>query len=416
MSICKRRMHWAAIAVLSLGGYSPVIRGATLIVGAPNTTCPNATFTTIGAAITAAQAGDVIQICPALYPEQLTITKPLTLTGIKADGVGRVLLQPTALTVNTEGFIAVISVISTSNVTISNLAIDASANTVTACTPVLAGINFYNASGVVEDAAISGTGLSTPTDCTTLFPGNGFGVAADQATGAAGPFNVTVENSSFHNFGTDAVIVNGAAESANVSNNSITGIGPSTGVNQFGVFLAEGATGQVVGNYITQGNCGAISIPNCVSLRSEGVVLRAVGDGVVVANNVISNVQAGVFVNGATYPQVIGNTVTSVDAVDGIHIQGSVSGFYAGNRITNVGPFSATTASDERGCGLNDVSGSGSSGNYMMANSVSDAYCGVGYVSTDFVEANIFLNVLYLTLNDDNYPTGFPPATEPGQM
>lgn len=414
MPTFKNKMTWIAIAAFSLGS-STVSWGRNLIVGAPNTPCPNAAYSTISSAIAAALPGDVIEICPALYPEQLTITMPLTLRGLQENGVGRVLVQPTTLTANADGFIAVISVINTWNVTISNLAIDASYNTVSACTPALAGIHFYNASGTVESAAISGTGLSTQTDCTALFPGNGFGVEADQTTGATGPFTVTVGNSSMHDFGRDAILVNGAAERANISGNFITGIGPSTGVNQFGVFLAEGATGQVNGNYITQGNCGSISISTCVGLRSEGVVLRAVGDGVVVANNVISNVQAGVFVNGATKPQVIGNTVSSVDAFNGIHIQGSVSGFYTGNRVTHVGPFTTATSDDEAGCGLNDISGTGSSGNNILANWINDAYCGVGYVSTDHVDANMFLNVLYLTLNGDNYPVAFPPPTEPGQ-
>jgi hypothetical protein len=213
-----------------------------------------------------------------------------------------------------------------------------------------------------------------------------------------------VVNSSIHDFGRDGILVNGAAERANINNNFITGIGPSTGANQFGVFLAEGATRQVIGNYIAQGNCGSISITNCYPLRSEGVVLRAVGDSVVVANNVISDVQAGVFVNDATGPRVVGNTVSSVDALDGIHIQGSISGTYTANRIFHVGPFTTETSNDEAGCGVNDISGSGSSCNYIAFNSINDAYCGVGYVSTDSVGANVFFNVLYLTLNGDNNP------------
>lgn len=416
MSMCKKRMHWVAIAVLSLGACSPAIWGATRIVGAPNTPCPNAAFTTISAAITAAQDGDVIEICPALYPEQLTITKPLTLIGIQENGVSRVLVQPTSLVANTQGFVAVVSVISTSNVTISNLAIDASNNTVTGCGTALAGIHFYNASGTVDGDAISGTQLSNPTSCTTLFPGNGFGVQADQTTGSTGPFTVTVQNTSIHDFGRNGILVNGSAESATISSNSITGIGPTSGVNQFGVFLANGATGQITGNNITQGNCGALSIASCQPLRSEGVVLRSAGDRVVIANNVINDVQAGIFVNGATSPQVIGNIVSSVDAYDGIHIQGSVSGLYAGNRILHVGPFTTDTSNNEAGCGINDISGTGSSGNNIMANWLNDAYCGVGYVTSDRVEANIFLNTLYETLNGDNYPTVFPPPTEPGQM
>ncbi|HUB82037.1 MAG TPA: right-handed parallel beta-helix repeat-containing protein [Bryobacteraceae bacterium] len=406
-------MKWIAIAGMFLGA-GTLSWGKNLIVGAPNTPCPNAGYTTISSAIAAAHAGDVIEICPALYAEQLTIAMPLTLKGLQENGVGRVLIQPTTLTTNSEGFVAVISVIGTSNVTISNLAIDASNNTVTACTPALAGIHFYNASGTVDSDAISGTELSTQTDCTALFPGSGFGVQADQATGATGPFHVTVQNSSMHDFGRDAVLVNGAAEVANVNNNFITGVGPSSGVNQFGVFLANGATGEVVGNNITQGNCGSISTNNCIPLRSEGVVLRAAGNGVLIANNIINNVQAGIFVNGATYPQVIGNTITSVDALNGIHMQGSVSGFYAANRLTHVGPISIVSSDNGTGCAINDIPGTGSSGNNLLGNWVNDAYCGIGYVSTDLLEANTFLNVLALTLNNDVL-TVYPPPTEPGQ-
>ena len=49
-------------------------------------------------AVHAAAPGDVIEICPALYPEQLIITKPLVLRGVltqvNGNDVERVLLQP----------------------------------------------------------------------------------------------------------------------------------------------------------------------------------------------------------------------------------------------------------------------------------------------------------------------------------
>jgi nitrous oxidase accessory protein NosD len=70
----------------------------TLTVGKPNTDCPNAEYTTIAAAVIAAAPGDIIEICPALYPEQLVISKPLTLRGVRdnvaGNEVNRVLLQP----------------------------------------------------------------------------------------------------------------------------------------------------------------------------------------------------------------------------------------------------------------------------------------------------------------------------------
>ena len=39
-------------------------------------------YTTISAAISAAPAGSVINVCPGTYPEQLTIVKPLTINGV----------------------------------------------------------------------------------------------------------------------------------------------------------------------------------------------------------------------------------------------------------------------------------------------------------------------------------------------
>lgn len=409
-------MKWIGIALLTWGACSSASWGKTWTVGPANVPCPNADFSTIQAAINGAQSGDVIEICPALYPEQLLITKPLTLTGISQQGVGRVLIQPTSFSVvESLGFTAAISVVNASSVTISNLAIDASNNTVSGCTLALAGIHFYNSSGLVENSAISGTQLRNPSSCTTLFPGNGFGVQADEAAGSTASFNVAVRNTSIHDFGRNGILVTGAGEMANINGNSIAGVGPSTGVNQFGVFLANGATGQVTANSISQGTCGAIPIPTCFNLRSEGVVLRSVGNGVIVSGNVISNVQAGVFVNVATNAVVSGNTISNVDALDAIHLQGSVSGLITGNRIFHVGPFTMDTSNDEEGCGVNDISGSGSSANTILGNAVNDAYCGVGYVTGDQVQANVFLNTLYETLNGDNYPNSFPPPIQPGQ-
>ena len=49
----------------------------------PGTSCSDAGYMTISAAVVAANPGDVIQVCPALYGEQVMITKTLTLLGAK---------------------------------------------------------------------------------------------------------------------------------------------------------------------------------------------------------------------------------------------------------------------------------------------------------------------------------------------
>src|SRR2546427_6722930 len=48
-----------------------------------------------------------------------------------------------------------------------------------------------------------------------------------------------------------------------------TGLGPSTGINQFGIFLLNGAVGRVKDNIITEGACGTLSPTECFNLRSE---------------------------------------------------------------------------------------------------------------------------------------------------
>jgi nitrous oxidase accessory protein NosD len=54
---------------------------ATLVVDRDGMECANADFTSIQAAVDAAQPGDVIRVCPDLYTESVVVDKPLTLKG-----------------------------------------------------------------------------------------------------------------------------------------------------------------------------------------------------------------------------------------------------------------------------------------------------------------------------------------------
>ena len=401
--------------ILLISGILPC-SGATLTVGKPNTPCASPAYSNIADAVTAANNGDTIEVCPGLYPEQLVLTKPVTIRGVSQGGGGRVLIQPAHVVPDISlTYASVITVSGVQNVSLANLAVDASGNNISGCTTELSGIHFYDASGTVESVAISGVGLAQPTSCTVLFPGNGFGVQIDQDAGFKGSVNVEVRNSAITGFSRDGILAVGGAISVNIEGNRISGVGPSTGVNQFGIYVANGATGRIAANFITQGNCGAIDIPTCYTHRSEGVVLRASGDGVLIENNTIANVQAGIFVNGAAKAQVIGNSISNVDALDGIHIQASVNCSFENNQIFHVGPIAAITATDYAGCGLNDIGTSNGMNNRIHANTVNDAYCGVGYITSDQVDGNTFFNTLYNALNSDNYPVSFPPPTEPGQ-
>jgi Right handed beta helix region len=313
---------------------------------------------------------------------------------------------------------AAISVVNTKDVVIDGLAIDARNNTVTGCTVSLSGIHFYNASGRVTNNVIFGTQLNNPLSCTTLFPGNGFGVQVDAAAGQTGPFSVSIRGNSIHDFNRNGILATGAGVTAEISGNTIAGVGPSSGYFQFGVFIANGAVGRVTRNTISHGNCGTIAPTDCINVRSEGVVFRAVGDGSVVDFNFITNAQSGIFLNGGNKVRVLNNVIMNIDAGDGITIQGTASGHFTNsviseNTITHVFPISNYSSVNYAGCGINEYSGTGVAMNILSDNTVNDAYCGVAYVAADHVFWGTYLNTLYATLNEDLYPNAFPPAIEP---
>lgn len=392
--------------------------GATWLVGKASTPCPNPQYSTIAAAISAASPGDVIEICPALYPEQLVITMPLTLRGIEVNHVKRTLLQPTMTDLGGLATEAAITVMNTSGVTIDDLVIDAGHNTVTSCSPGLAGVHFFNASGALQNSAVINAQLASPTGCSTNLPfGNGVGVQVDSSQ--TGPFHVAINGNSIHAYTAYGVEVTGSGVTAEIGGNNISGQGPSTGFFQFGVFILNGAVAHITNNVITEGRCASLSTSDCINQRSEGVTLRAIGDGTVVDSNLIDDAQSGIFINGANRLRVTNNQIRNIQAMSGMDIQATASGVFtnsviSGNTISRVGPIDQDASNNGEGCGINEYSGTGTfSGNEISFNTISDAYCGVAHVTSDTVEFGTYFDTLYTEFNADDYPTAYPPATEP---
>jgi len=83
MNIIRAIALVAAFAVVASGaGGATAAAPQTLVVDDDRSQCAGAGFTSIQAAVDAAQAGDLIRVCPGLYAESVTIDKPLAL---KAD-------------------------------------------------------------------------------------------------------------------------------------------------------------------------------------------------------------------------------------------------------------------------------------------------------------------------------------------
>lgn len=110
-----------------------------------------------------------------------------------------------------------------------------------------------------------------------------------------------------------------------MTGNVITGLGPAAGYFfRFGVFILNGAIGLIKGNQIAEGDCGTLNLTDCFNAGSEGVVLRAVGDGTVVDQNVITRAQSGMFINNANKARITNNLIGEISALDGIDAQRDV--------------------------------------------------------------------------------------------
>jgi len=117
--------------VLLLLGAAPAV--ASIVVDPKATPCVSATmhYTTVQAAVSAAPSGSTISVCPAIYPEQVTITTPLTLKGVtnvSGNTGAAVITIPNGMFASS--FTQVI--IRAANVTLNNIGVDGN-NSVSGC-------------------------------------------------------------------------------------------------------------------------------------------------------------------------------------------------------------------------------------------------------------------------------------------
>src|SRR6266853_888958 len=96
----SRHLAWFFSVVVMLAVSAP-LQALNYEVGGCKTGSGYVNFTTISAAVVGVPAGSTIQICPGVYPEQVTITQPLTLKGIGFNNANRAVI-----TINPNGSLA----------------------------------------------------------------------------------------------------------------------------------------------------------------------------------------------------------------------------------------------------------------------------------------------------------------------
>jgi parallel beta-helix repeat protein len=278
--------------------------------------CPTAAYTSIQAAVNAAKSGDVIRVCAGTYHEQVVIGKSLSL---EADN--GVIVIPSDVVANAAGLSSaepiatIVLVKNAENVSLQGFIVDGSANGLTACGPTLIGILYQDASGSIAHNAVRNVRLANDlTGCQS-------GLAIDVESSSSGQSSVTIADNSVDGYQKNGITADEPGTEVVVTNNAVTGLGPTTGAAQNGIQIGFGAQGRVTNNVVADNIYSPCeSATNCPS-NATGILIYQ-SDGVRVERNTVGSNQVGIFV-AANNGNIAGNTVFHSVALDGIALVGN---------------------------------------------------------------------------------------------
>jgi hypothetical protein len=321
-------------------------------------------FTTIQAAVSGVPAGSTVLVCPGTYPEQVTISQPLSLQGLSDSNADEAIIAIPSGGLTTivpsiflENVAPQVLVQTAGVVNITNITTDGTGGD-SGCTNWLAGI-FY-ASGSSGTLARVRTRNEIDTNC-------GVGIWAENG-GNTGT-RIQIHGSSVHDSDSAGMILGaGPSSSLNVDlrDNFVSTAGTAT-ID----ILVSGVSGEITDNDLTTALAGIFDVSNGLAISANG----------------ISSTQFGVVLLGTATMQSndIMNTVQGVS----LNVPGSS---LQGNRITE-----SSAAAVEFNCNAANVS----------HNVINDAFVGLSDVPASFNGNNTFANTG--TVTTDGCPDGTMP-------
>ncbi|MGA2536821.1 MAG: right-handed parallel beta-helix repeat-containing protein [Terracidiphilus sp.] len=292
--------------------------GSTLVVNnnLANTQspCNTAAFTTIGAAITAANPGDTVDVCPGTYPEAVYINKNgIKLNGLTSDNSSLIELEPaTGLSISDPNPSAespientILAVVSVSGVEIYNISVNGYMATTTGggCAPGNAGIYFLNASGSIVDSAVAYIGLNPDGSVTGCQ--EGLGIFVESYGGTA---KVEMNGTSVHDYDKNGITADGTAATLVATNNAVTGAGPTPATAQNGIQVSDGAKGTVNNNVVT-GDDYTGDAPG-YAYSASGILLYNLDAHSEINDNTLSDTNNAIYVYESNDVTVNGNNIS----------------------------------------------------------------------------------------------------------
>jgi parallel beta-helix repeat protein len=306
LKVTLRAVLFAALAFLP----SAARAVSNAVVG----TCVSGTqFATIQSAVDAASNASTVRVCPGIYPEQVTISKSLTLNGL-ALGRSVVIVPPSGgfvLNGSSSGSLfAGQIIVQNATVTINNIGVDANSAAQT-CLNVgrWVGIAYQSASGAIKNLAIRNGPICA--DSTAILGEN--------------TTNLKITNNSIHACA-NCIALTDAVNTTISSNAIIRGEVAYYGVN---LQNSPGPT-SISGNTISGIETGIYAISSAgVSVTSNIITTNPYAIGVqlisasnhVVQNNRLSNAYQAISIDdtGATGTNIVTQNMIN-DAVCGISV------------------------------------------------------------------------------------------------
>ena len=298
----------------------------------------NSSNNALQSAINAAQSGDTINIAAGNYPEQLTITKSVTLIGAGSATV----FNPALLTSTTVSYTSgaklypIILVKGTTGVNIENLKIDGSVVGPTVDEPLF-GIIFQNSSGTISATTVSNIALSQ-----SLF-GMQYGIAVYiQSDNIGGVSNVNIQNNVINAYDKAGIVCNESGTTCTITGNNVTGVGPTSLIAQNGIQIGYGAAATIANNQVNgnsyQGTgTGDTEDYFTSTWQSCGILLYDAFPTITISNNTVSSNDLGICAyseTSSTTNIAINNNTISNNYSDGV-VYDSVFGTSTGNSFQN---------------------------------------------------------------------------------
>jgi nitrous oxidase accessory protein NosD len=317
-----------------------------LLVDDDKAQCPTATFTSIQAAINAANPGNLIRVCPGTYREQVFINKSLSI-----EGDNGAIVLPINMVANTTGssgaaIAAAILVKDAANVEIEGLIVDTSNNGITECSPHLIGILYQNSSGSIEHNAVRNAKLSVSLNgCQS-----GDAIVVQSLGGETS--KVSIDDNSVHDYQKNGITGNESGTEVSITNNVVTGLGPTTGAAQNGIQIGFGGKGSVLHNTVTDNVWSpCVSLKDC-AFNATGILIFQ-SDAVRVERNSVATNQVGVFAGGQ-HATIDSNNISNSLVLVGIDLAGD-NNLASRNDITNSGQAAILIEGNDNKVQNNDI-------------------------------------------------------------